>query len=116
MSQMETEFKDKSKSIRIDPSPATWYNLHQQLAQKRKRRITVLNFRWAIAAGITGILFIASLLFIKTNPPGSSSPTMAFTVQFEEWTGTPDIYYQIAELNQAYSRLHMSLPSQKKEL
>jgi hypothetical protein len=114
---MEQEFKNKSRSIRIDPSPASWDTLRKRLEQKRKSRRIQLIPMLAIAASILGIIFLVSMLFIKnTGDQIIPATSMAKTTEFEDWTGDTDIYWQISQLNEAYTRLNMPLPSAKKNL
>jgi len=117
MSLIEQEFKEKSKSLRVSPSPSTWDTLRQRLEEKKQRRSVNLNISVAIAASFIGIIFLVGLLFLKDNP-GSDlvSPPMTSTTEFEAVPESSDIYWQIAELNHAYSRLNMQLPSEKKQL
>lgn len=114
---MEQEFRNKSKAIRIEPSPASWDTLRKRLEEKRKTRQIKLIPMLAIAASILGIIFWVSLLFIKnTGDQVIPVTSMAKTTQFEDWSGNIEIYWQISQLNQAYTRLNMPLPSAKKNL
>ncbi len=114
---MEQEFRDQSKSIRLTPSPSSWETIRRRLDEKNQIKKIKLNPILAIAASLTGILLLASLLFMNNNREATCSTTsMTNTTEFEDHTDHTDIYWQISQLNQAYTRLDMNLPSNMKNL
>ena len=114
---MEQEFRDQSKSIRLTPSPSSWETIRRRLDEKKQNKKVKLYPILAMAASITGVLLLVSLLFMKNNREAAWSATsINNTTEFEDHADNTDIYWQISQLNQAYTRLNMNMSPDKKNL
>lgn len=104
---IETEFREKSKSIRIEPSARSWDALSNRLDHKASRQPFRLSGWMTMAAGFVGILLISSLFLLrpsqKADPFNHIQP--ATTFEFSETDLSSSIYEQISVLHEAYRKL-----------
>ncbi len=104
---IETEFREKSKSIRIEPSARSWDALSNRLDHKTSRQPFRLSGWMTMAAGFVGILLVSSLFLLrpsqKADPFNNFSP--ATTFEFSEADLSSSIYEQISVLHEAYRKM-----------
>ncbi|HNR08533.1 MAG TPA: hypothetical protein PKM27_14535 [Saprospiraceae bacterium] len=104
---IETEFREKSRSIRIQPSAGSWDELSKRLDRPSSRQPFRLSGWMAMAASFAGILLVSSLFLFqpsrKTDPFNSLPP--ATTFEYSESDLSSSIYEQISTLHEAYRKM-----------
>lgn len=103
----ESEFREKSKSIRIEPSARSWDTLSHRLEHKANRQPFRLRGWMSMAAGFAGILLVSSLFLFRPSPKADafSNITPASTFEFSEADLSSSIYEQISVLHEAYRKM-----------
>ncbi len=104
---IETEFREKSKSIRIEPKARSWDALSNRLDHKTNRPPFRLRGWMTMAAGFVGILLVSSLFIFRPSQKADlfNNIPPATTFEFAESDLSTSIYEQISVLHEAYRKM-----------
>lgn len=104
---IESEFREKSKSIRIEPKARSWDTLSNRLDHKTSRQPFRLSGWMTMAAGFVGILLISSLFIFRPAQKADlfNNIPPATTFEFTESDLSTSIYEQISVLHEAYRKM-----------
>ncbi len=104
MNNIESIFKEKSKSLQVKPSDDAWFRLESKLSVSPAKRFE-LSY-WLIAAGIIGLILVGTLFLYtgKTVSPAINYETVSLDFGDQDYT---DVASKINILHEAYVKLDL---------